>query len=95
MASPMNVTLYGQEVADRMDAVDTALEKVNQEYKAYFDKTPSRYAEGEEKPSNLSEFTILQWNGHRASIGFLPELRQDIAEAAAAAFKQAIGPTVQ
>ena len=80
MPDRMNEAIYGKNIADRMDAVDAALEELNVKHQDYFSSITSKYTvEGEDTPAKLQDYTLLQWNNVGASIGFTPDLPEYIA----------------
>lgn len=72
--------LFGKKIANRMQALDEALQAVENKHKSYFASQKSRYAaEGQDKAASLMEFVQPRWRGHEPTLEIDPALPPAIA----------------
>jgi hypothetical protein len=63
-----------------MQALDEALQMVENKHKSYFASQKSRYAaEGQDKPASLMEFVQPRWRGYEPTLEIDPALPSAIA----------------
>ena len=72
--------LFGKEVANRMHALNKALQVVESKHQTYFASQKSRHAiEGEERAATLAEFVQPHWRVHEPTLEIDPALPLTIA----------------
>lgn len=78
---------YGPVVAAKMKEFKKAVADIEAKHQQFFADQDSPYApEDAPRRATLEEYLIVQYDAHRAAIGFQPELPTDIAEETRAEF---------
>jgi len=81
--------LYGQGVADRLQAFMKEAWVIEERHRPFFRETPSQYSPaGVEVPSDISEFYTLTYTGAGASLATSPNLPIHIDDELREAFKR-------